>query len=92
MLGIIEDSEKHAISHKKGGKPKKFFLKIRAKKRLFSSDCCSCRKVLCILHHLLVNQELYEEEGGAIQKDTLILKNDQKVPPIEDMIRYKVQA
>jgi len=35
---------------------------------------------------------LYEEEGGAVQKDTLILKNDQKVPPIEDMIRYKVQA
>ena len=50
------------------------------------------RKVLCILHHLLVNQELYEEEGGAVQKDTLILKNDQKVPPIEDMIRYIVQA
>lgn len=82
----------HAITHKKGGKLKKFFLKIRAKKGYLVAIVALARKVLCILHHLLVNQELYEEEGGAVQKDTLILKNDQKVPPIEDMIRYIVQA
>ena len=81
----------HAITHKKGGKLKKFFLKIRAKKGYLVAIVALARKVLCILHHLLVNQELYEEEGGAVQKDTLILKNDQKVPPIEDMIRYLVQ-
>ena len=50
------------------------------------------RMVLCILHHLLLNQELNEEGGGAVQKNTLILKNDQKVTPIEDMIQYIVQA
>lgn len=82
----------HAITHKKGGKLKKFFLKIRAKKGYLVAIVALARKVLCILHHLLVNQELYEEEGEAVQKDTLILKNDQKVPPIEDMIRYIVQA
>lgn len=82
----------NAITHKKGGKLKKFFLKIRAKKGYLVAIVALARKVLCILHHLLVNQELYEEEGGAVQKDTLILKNDQKVPPIEDMIRYIVQA
>lgn len=83
----------HAITHKKGGKLKKFFLKIRAKKGYLVAIIALARKVLCILHHLLVNQELYEEEGGATQKDTLILKKkDQKVPPIEDMIQYIVQA
>ncbi|MGD0955004.1 MAG: IS110 family transposase [Methanotrichaceae archaeon] len=76
----------HAISHKKGGKLKKFFLKIRAKKAL-------ARKVLCILYHLLVNQEMYEEDGLAARKDALILKKtDRQIPPIEEMIRYVVQA
>jgi transposase len=82
----------HAITHKKGGKLKKFFLKIRAKKGYLVAIVALARKVLCILHHLLVNQELYEENGGAAQKDTLILKKDRKVPPIEDMIQYIVQA
>jgi hypothetical protein len=82
----------HAITHKKGGKLKKFFLKIKAKKGYLVAIVALARKILCILHHLLVNQELYEEEGGAVQKDTLILKNDQKVSTIEDMIQYIAQA
>lgn len=78
--------------HIKGGKLKKFFLKIRAKKGYLVAIVALARKLLCILHHLLVNQELYEENEGAAQKDTLILKKDRKVPPIEDMIQYIVQA
>jgi transposase len=51
------------------------------------------RKVICILHHLLVNQEMYEEEGRTAHKDAIILKNKgQKIPSIEDMISYIVQA
>jgi transposase len=83
----------HAISHKKGGKLKKFFLKIRAKKGHLVVIVALARKVLCILYHLLVNQEMYEEDGLAARKDDLILKKtDRQIPPIEEMIRYVVQA
>lgn len=83
----------HAITHKKGGKLKKFFLKIKAKKGYLPAIVALARKVLCILHHLLVNQEMYEEEDGMASKDPLILeKKDQKIPSIEDMIHYIVQA
>ena len=83
----------HAISHKKGGKLKKFFLKIRAKKGHLVAIVALARKVLCILYHLLVNQEMYEEDGLADRKDALILKKtDRQIPPIEEMIRYVVQA
>ena len=83
----------HAISHKKGGKLKKFFLKIRAKKGHLVVIVALARKVLCILYHLLVNQEMYEEDGLAARKDALILKKtDRQIPPIEEMIRYVVQA
>ena len=83
----------HAISHKKGGKLKKFFLKIRAKKGHLVAIVALARKVLCILYHLLVNQEMYEEDGLAARKDALILKKtDRQIPPIEEMIRYVVQA
>jgi hypothetical protein len=30
------------------------------------------RKVICILHHLLVNQEMYEEEGRTAHKDAIM--------------------
>ena len=83
----------HAISHKKGGKLKKFFLKIRAKKGHLVAIVALARKVLCILYHLLVNQEMYEEDGLAARKDALILKKtDRQILPIEEMIRYVVQA
>jgi transposase len=83
----------YAISHKKGGKLKKFFLKIRAKKGHLVAIVALARKVLCILYHLLVNQEMYEEDGLAARKDALILKKtDRQIPPIEEMIRYVVQA
>jgi transposase len=55
----------HAISHAKEEKFKKFFLKIKAKKRYLVAIVALARKVLCIIHHLLVNQEMYEEEGRS---------------------------
>ncbi|MDD1753133.1 MAG: IS110 family transposase [Methanotrichaceae archaeon] len=83
----------HAITHKKGGKLKKFFLKIKGKKGYLVAIVALARKVICILHHLLVNQEMYEEEGRTAHKDAIILeKKDQKIPPIEDMIHYIIQA
>lgn len=83
----------HAISHAKGGKLKKFFLKIKAKKGYLVAIVALARKVLCLIHHLLVNREMYEEDGWAAKKDASISKNkNQGTMTIDDMIQCIAQA
>lgn len=83
----------HAIAHAKGGKLKKFFLKIRAKKGYLVAVVALARKVLCLIHHLLVNQEMYEEVGCLSKRDAPIPKNkNPAILTIEDMIQCIAQA
>ncbi|HEX7576324.1 MAG TPA: IS110 family transposase [Candidatus Methanoperedens sp.] len=51
----------HAISKSKNSKLKIFFLHILAKKGKKKAIVALARKVLCILHHLLVNREKYQD-------------------------------
>ncbi len=41
---------------------KRFFLRIQAKKGHNVAAVALARKVLCILHHLLINREIYQDE------------------------------
>ena len=41
---------------------KKFFLRIKARRGTKIGVVALARKVLCILHHLLISQELYQED------------------------------
>ena len=52
-----------AISRTKDCRLNQFYLKIQAKKGPKVAAVALARKVLCILYHLLVNKEDYEEEG-----------------------------
>ena len=52
----------YAISRTKDSKLRKFFLRIQAKKGSKVAAVALARKVLCILHHLLMNQEMYLED------------------------------
>ena len=58
----------HAISRTKNSVLKRFFLKIKAKKGTKKAAVALARKVLCILHHLLINREKYQENGNAKSK------------------------
>jgi transposase len=70
--GITKQGSKHirrmlvqiayAISRTKNSKLKRFFLGIQAKKGSKVAAVALARKVLCILHHLLINQEMYQED------------------------------
>src|SRR3990172_13301253 len=51
----------HAIAKTKNSKLKKFFLHILEKKGKKKAIIALARKVLCILHHLLVNREKYQD-------------------------------
>jgi hypothetical protein len=55
----------HAASKKIGSKLRKFYLRIRARKGAKVAIVALARKILCILHHLLMNQEMYKEPGAA---------------------------
>jgi transposase len=53
----------HAIIRtKRDSKLKKFFLRVKARRGTKIGVVALARKVLCILYHLLISQELYEED------------------------------
>jgi transposase len=62
----------HAAVKKRGSKLRKFFLRVKAKKGYNVAVVALARKILCILHHLLMNQELYQENGVEKSRSTKI--------------------
>lgn len=74
-------------------KLKQFFQRIKAKKGYHVAIVALARKILCILHHLLINKELYNDNG--VRKKASI-KFEEQAPlsemSIDDMIRLVVQA
>lgn len=101
--GITKQGSKHirrmliqvayAISRTKDSKLKKFFLRIQAKKGSKVAAVALARKVLCILHHLLMNQEMYLED-----RDKKNMRQKPLIPPshiemsIQEMIDCIVRA
>jgi transposase len=83
----------HAISRTKNSRLKSFFQRIKAKKGTKVAIVAFARKVLCILHHLLVNREMYKETVNLKPKS---LKLDWSSSPIQiteqDMIDALVKA
>jgi len=69
----------HAASKKMGSKLRKFYLRVRARKGANVAIVALARKILCILHHLLTNQEMYEEPG--VPKRSRLVRTDQLSPP-----------
>jgi transposase len=83
----------HAISRTKNSVLKRFFLKIKAKKGAKKAAVALARKLLCILHHLLINREMYQENGNTKSKS---VKFDRTSSPIkmteQDMINILSNA
>lgn len=52
-----------AAAKKRGSKLRKFFLRVKARKGHNVAVVALARKILCILYHLLMNQEPYQEDG-----------------------------
>lgn len=71
----------HAASKKIGSKLRKFYLRVRARRGANVAIVALARKILCILHHLLMNQEVYEEPG--IAKRTKPVRIDRSSPQKE---------
>jgi len=75
------------------GSPKlmRFFSRIRERKGFKVAIVALARKILCILHHLLMNQETYEDE--VTKKEARIkLAAPETSMGIEEMIEYMIRA
>jgi transposase len=79
----------HAISRTRNSRLKSFFLRLKAKKGTKIAVVALARKVLCILHHLLMNREMYEENGNVKQKS---LKFDRTSSPIQLNEQYMIDT
>jgi transposase len=101
--GITKQGSKHirrmliqvayAISRTKDSKLRKFFLRIQAKKGSKVAAVALARKVLCILHHLLMNQELYVDDMGKknMRQKTSVSASSIEMP-IQEMIDCIIRA
>jgi transposase len=52
------------MPYPKNSELKRFFLRIQAKKGSKVAAVALAKKVLCILHHLLTNHEIYQESDA----------------------------
>jgi transposase len=83
----------HAISKSKNSKLKRFFLHILAKKGKKKAIVALARKVLCILHHLLVNREKYQDSEMSKTKKVKLNWASSPIQMTEqDMINVLVDA
>src|SRR3989304_2012116 len=79
--------------HRKNSVLKRFFLKIKAKKGTKKAAVALARKVLCVLHHLLINREKYQENGNAKSKPVKFNWTSSQIQMTEqDMINVLANA
>ena len=81
------------IARGRNSKLKRFFLRVKSKKGSNVAVVALARKVLCVLHHLLTNREMYQEE--CINKKVKIDVGEgfpQQEMGLEEMIMYLARA
>ena len=83
----------HVVARTKGrSKLKNFFLRIKAKKGTNIAAVALARKVLCIVHHLLTEQEMYQEEERDRYDEVEYDRIPKQMMSLDDMIRYVAKA
>ncbi|MDP2845180.1 MAG: IS110 family transposase [Candidatus Methanoperedens sp.] len=83
----------HAISRMRNSKLKRFFLRIQAKKGKKKAIVALTRKIICILHHILMNREKYQD--GEVSKVKNVKLNWASSPvqmTEQDMISVLISA
>jgi transposase len=81
------------IARGRNSKLKRFFLRVKAKKGSNVAVVALARKVLCILHHILINKEMYKEDGINKKVKLDVGKEfPQQEMNLEEMIKYIVRA
>jgi transposase len=86
----------HAVARSKRDSPlKRFYLRIRNRKGAKVAIVALARKMLCILHHLLLNREEYQDQGPMIKRRRPIpagYASPLSEMDLDEMMRILVQA
>ena len=83
------------VARSNRSKLKRFFLRVHAKKGYNVASVALANKVLCILHHLLVNREMYQDDGiktKKIKSREIDPSSGKAVMSLEEMIRSLIKA
>ena len=84
-----------SASKVKGSRLKRFFLRIKARRGSNVATIALARKILCILYHLLINQEIYEEatiKKSKLSKNGIMNSSLPREMNLEDMIEVIWQS
>jgi transposase len=73
---ILVEVANAVIKMRRRNKLKSFFLRVKARQGFKKAIVALARKILCILHHLLTNREIYTEDGETSGKRSKILKEN----------------
>ena len=80
----------HVASRASNSRLRLFFLRVAARRRKKKAYIALARKILCIIHHLLVTGEEYVEEG--FMKKVRVGMKMLKAMPLEEMARILADA
>jgi transposase len=81
---ILVEVANSVIKVKGRSKLKSFFQRVKARQGFKKAIVALARKILCILHHLLTNRELYTEDGETSGKRSKIPKENRSVTMTAD--------
>ncbi len=72
---------------------KSFFQRVKSRQGFNKAIVALARKILCILHHLLINRELYIEDGKTrVKKSKIPRENVSKTMTVDEMIKILSEA
>jgi transposase len=90
---ILVEVANAVIKVKGRNKLKSFFLRVKARQGFKKAIVALARKILCILHHLLTNRELYIEDGETkVKKSKIPKENRSATMTADDMIKILSEA
>lgn len=70
----------------------RFFMRLNEKKGRNVAIIAVARKLICLIHHLLMNQELYQEDQGVKKKSRSTKLGDEQSPSQEESLTDRVAA
>ena len=83
----------HAIIRtKRDSKLKKFFLRIKSRRGAKIGVVALARKVLCILHHLMINRETYQDDSIDKPRAIRYSRIESASLSLDEMIRTLINA
>ena len=83
----------HAIIRtKRNSRLKKFFLRVKARRGMKIGVVALARKVLCILYHLLISQETYQDDLLSKPRSVRYSNVQSTSMSLDEMIKTIIKA